>query len=285
MRGKSLEVSTPAAGKGASWRGPGKEAAPMADECSTPKAPRELRKKLKNGEITEAEFERQVAALRLTPADAATPDAPSSPARSLSRQFSELMDPEVKSLLSKTKLGKEKEVKEILSRNPGILKDAADMYGNTVLHLAALNGHKRIVKEVLRNSQHYDPYAVNKKGLSAADLARDFNYPELADYIREKLPGIPFAKAEAPSTEAAIDKKQGQLDEVSVELARVQAERYDSVFVSHTACTQAWHRAHTPTPTHPHTHTQRTAGAGAAAAHTRIASRHQQGRPASPFES
>ena len=283
MRGKSLEVSTP--GKGASWRGPGKEAAPMADECSTPKAPRELRKKLKNGEITEAEFERQVAALRLTPADAATPDAPSSPARSLSRQFSELMDPEVKSLLSKTKLGKEKEVKEILARNPGILKDAADMYGNTVLHLAALNGHKRIVKEVLRNSQHYDPYAVNKKGLSAADLARDFNYPELADYIREKLPGIPFAKAEAPSTEAAIDKKQGQLDEVSVELARVQAERYDSVFVSHTACTQAWHRAHTPTPTHPHTHTQRTAGAGAAAAHTRIASRHQQGRPASPFES
>jgi ankyrin repeat protein len=109
---------------------------------------------------------------------------------------------QVKNLLSKVKLGKEKEVKEILSRDPSILKDAVDVQGNTMLHLAALNGHKRIVKEILRNADHFNPYAVNKKGLSAADLARAWNYPELADYIRDKLPGIPEAKAEAPGTEA-----------------------------------------------------------------------------------
>ena len=45
-------------------------------------------------------------------------------------------------------------------------------------------------QEVLRNADRFDPWAVNKKGFSAVDLARDFNYPELADYIREKLPGI-----------------------------------------------------------------------------------------------
>jgi len=59
---------------------------------------------------------------------------------------------QVKTLLSKVRLGKEKDVKEILNRNPAILKDALDVQGNTLLHLAALNGHKRIVKEVLRNA-------------------------------------------------------------------------------------------------------------------------------------
>ena len=109
---------------------------------------------------------------------------------------------QVKNLLSKVKLGKEKEVKEILSRDPSILKDAVDVQGNTMLHLAALNGHKRIVKEMLRNADYFNPYAINKKGFSAVDLARDFNYPDLADYIREKLPGIPEVKAAAPGTEA-----------------------------------------------------------------------------------
>jgi len=47
---------------------------------------------------------------------------------------------QVKNLLSKVKLGKEKEVKEIIGRNPAILKDAFDVQGNSVLHLAALNG-------------------------------------------------------------------------------------------------------------------------------------------------
>ena len=240
----------------------------MADEfedagVSTPKAPRELRQRLKNGEITEEEFERERLAIKTGAAKArlslgagapeSAPDSPSSPTRTLSRQFSELMDPEVcsacgvypsrggdenyvipaeigpcargggrgavgrfqrtrgspgmrrgqvKNLLSKVKLGKEKEVKEILSRDPSILKDAFDVQGNTMLHLAALNGHKRIVKEVLRNADHFNPYAINKKGLSAVDLARAWNYPELADYIRDKLPGIPEAKAEAPGAEA-----------------------------------------------------------------------------------
>ena len=47
---------------------------------------------------------------------------------------------QVKNLLAKVKLGKEKEVKEIIGCNPAILKDAYDVQGNTILHLAALNG-------------------------------------------------------------------------------------------------------------------------------------------------
>eukprot|EP00802_Teleaulax_amphioxeia_P015767 Tamp_15866.p1 GENE.Tamp_15866~~Tamp_15866.p1 ORF type:complete len:477 (+),score=187.51 Tamp_15866:69-1433(+) len=209
----------------------------MADDGGaslTPKAPRELRQKLKNGEITEEEFERQRLAIKTSAAKArlsvdtasegAAPDAPPTPG-ALARQFSEMMDPEVKNLLSKVKLGKEKEVKEIIGRNPAILKDAFDVQGNSVLHLAALNGHKRIVKEVLRNADRFDPYVLNKKGFTAVDLARDFNYPELAEYIREKLPGIKEATAAAPGTEKAENLKQDQLDDVSEALARVQAER------------------------------------------------------------
>ena len=41
------------------------------------------------------------------------------------------------------------------------------------------------------------------QGFSAVDLARDFNYPELADYIRGKLPGITESAAAAPGTEKA----------------------------------------------------------------------------------
>ncbi len=41
------------------------------------------------------------------------------------------------------------------------------------------------------------------QGFSAVDLARDFNYPELADYIRGKLPGISESAAAAPGTEKA----------------------------------------------------------------------------------
>ena len=78
----------------------------MDDEqgVSTPKAPRELRQKLKNGEITEEEFERERLAIKTGAARARlsqqgaemeASESPSSPSRTLSRQFSELMDPEV----------------------------------------------------------------------------------------------------------------------------------------------------------------------------------------------
>ena len=77
------------------------------DDCgvSTPKAPRELRQRLKNGEITGEQFERERLAIKTGAAKArlslgAAPeigaDSPSSPSRTLSRQFSELMDPEVR---------------------------------------------------------------------------------------------------------------------------------------------------------------------------------------------
>ena len=79
----------------------------MADDGGaslTPKAPRELRQKLKNGEITEEEFERQRLAIKTSAAKArlsvdttsegTAPDAPPTPG-ALARQFSEMMDPEV----------------------------------------------------------------------------------------------------------------------------------------------------------------------------------------------
>jgi len=75
---------------------------------STPKAPRELRQKLKNGDITEEEFERQRLAIKNGAArtrlsiESSTPSSellyqstPDSPDIALSRQFSEMMDPEV----------------------------------------------------------------------------------------------------------------------------------------------------------------------------------------------
>jgi len=70
----------------------------MADDGGaslTPKAPRELRQKLKNGEITEEEFERQRLAIKTSAAKARLSVDTASEGAALARQFSEMMDPEV----------------------------------------------------------------------------------------------------------------------------------------------------------------------------------------------
>mmetsp|Transcript_10437 Transcript_10437/g.34833 ORF Transcript_10437/g.34833 Transcript_10437/m.34833 type:complete len:410 (-) Transcript_10437:2207-3436(-) len=149
--------------------------------------------------------------------DSPTSPTPSSPAG---------VDPAVKIIISKIKLGKDKEVKEIIASNPSIIKTATDTSTNTtLLHLAALNGHKRIVKELLRHTEYFDPYAKNIKGLTAVDLARDFNYNDLSDYIKSKLPGIEESHPKAGAGQSLMERRMDQLDDVSEDLIRIQNER------------------------------------------------------------
>ena len=60
-----------------------------------------------------------------------------------------------------------------------------DKDGNTLLHMAASQGHKALVKELLRRGA--DPAVTNFSGKKCYDLAHELNYWELGDYIREKL--------------------------------------------------------------------------------------------------
>ena len=60
--------------------------------------------------------------------------------------------------------------------------------GNNLLLIAASNGQKRIVKELLRESEKIDVYAHNHKGQNAVECAREFKYEELAQYIATKVP-------------------------------------------------------------------------------------------------
>mmetsp|Transcript_23508 Transcript_23508/g.63478 ORF Transcript_23508/g.63478 Transcript_23508/m.63478 type:complete len:94 (-) Transcript_23508:164-445(-) len=79
------------------------------------------------------------------------------------------------------------EVKELLSFKPSLVKDAVDPAGNTLLHIAAREGHKRIVKELLRHQAWFDINARNEAGKTALELAQALNYGEVAEYLQSKL--------------------------------------------------------------------------------------------------
>jgi ankyrin repeat protein len=88
------------------------------------------------------------------------------------------------SLWQAAKLGKLQGVKEALDAQTVALDDI-DADGNTLLHMAAGQGHKLLVKELLRRGA--DPQVINFGGKTCYDAAHELNYWELGDYIRGKL--------------------------------------------------------------------------------------------------
>ncbi len=63
-----------------------------------------------------------------------------------------------------------------------------------MLHVAASNGQKRIVKQLLREAtggdSKLDVYACNYAGQNAIQCALQFRYKELAEYLASKLPSL-----------------------------------------------------------------------------------------------
>jgi hypothetical protein len=82
------------------------------------------------------------------------------------------------------KLGKIQAVKDALEAETVTVSDI-DHDGNTLLHMAASQGHKALVKELMRRGA--DPQIINFTGKRCYDMAHELNYWELGDYIREKV--------------------------------------------------------------------------------------------------
>ena len=77
------------------------------------------------------------------------------------------------------KLGKLKEVKAALDATVVDLDDI-DVEGNTLLHMAASQGHKLLVKELLRRGA--DAQVISFAGKKCYDAAHKLNYWEVRLY-------------------------------------------------------------------------------------------------------
>ena len=100
------------------------------------------------------------------------------------------VDAMVRNIMSKARMGKLKEFKALLQSQPELLSKAVDSKGNNLMLIAASNGQKKIVKELMRNPDKIDLHARNNVGKNALNLAVDFKYQELAEYLKEKLPEL-----------------------------------------------------------------------------------------------
>jgi hypothetical protein len=90
----------------------------------------------------------------------------------------------VKQIFQKVRFGKHAEVDELLTKYGDMLGKEVDDKGNTLLHVAAQNGHKRLAKTFLRIGVSL--LSKNHDGRSPAELAHHFNFKELGDYLDSK---------------------------------------------------------------------------------------------------
>ena len=129
----------------------------------------------------------------------------------------EALEPDVRRVISKARLGRTSEFKELINGDPTLLTRAVDTHGNTLLHIASSNGKRKIVKELLRQYKErpdqIDVYARNLKGQNAVDCALEFNFSELADYLREKHPRL----SEEQPTPAEVDAGAGAAEEAPLD--------------------------------------------------------------------
>jgi len=95
---------------------------------------------------------------------------------------------------------------------------------------AARNGHKSIVKELLRRNCKFD--TKNSVGKEEWDLAFDFNFSDLGDYIRDKtgLPSLSKGGGAPESIGAAGTKDGGKGGGGGVELTKKSVTTDDSEF-------------------------------------------------------
>ena len=115
------------------------------------------------------------------------------------------VDVMVREIMSKARMGKSKEFKALLESEPELLSKAVDSKGNNLMLIAASNGQKKIVKELMRNPDKLDLHARNNVGKNALNLAIDFKYQELAKYLKEKLPEL--SKVAPPAEKKAAEGK------------------------------------------------------------------------------
>ncbi|CAI2380208.1 unnamed protein product [Moneuplotes crassus] len=66
----------------------------------------------------------------------------------------------------------------------GIDPNSKDKFGNTILIIGAQNGDKSIVKSALRYGAHIN--AANKNGNTALHYCYEYDYIELAEYLKSK---------------------------------------------------------------------------------------------------
>eukprot|EP00294_Goniomonas_avonlea_P012050 CAMPEP_0114543756 /NCGR_PEP_ID=MMETSP0114-20121206/2524_1 /TAXON_ID=31324 /ORGANISM="Goniomonas sp, Strain m" /LENGTH=199 /DNA_ID=CAMNT_0001728113 /DNA_START=82 /DNA_END=678 /DNA_ORIENTATION=+ len=93
-----------------------------------------------------------------------------------------LMPEEFLSIFSKARHNHYKEVALMFDQGAPI--DGRDQFGNTVLHLACQNGHKRLAKACLRREA--DTNAPNYKGNTPLHFCFAFGYTELGEYLIAK---------------------------------------------------------------------------------------------------
>jgi len=131
------------------------------------------------------------------------------------REDMETLGPDVRAVISKARMGNRKEFKELVTADPSLLMRAVDSGGNNLFHIAATNGKKKIVKELLRQGDSIDLYARNKKDKNVLDCAVEFKYTELADYLRDKYPRLSDPLQDAPLQDAAAEKVPQEVGAVS----------------------------------------------------------------------
>jgi len=117
----------------------------------------------------------------------------------ISKPMRQEVDPAARRIIGKARMGKTKDFKELTEEDAELYTRAVDAHGNNLLHIAASNGQKKIVKEIMRNKDKLDLFARNDKGKNALDLALEFNYHDVAQYLAEKLPALaePHEQAQA----------------------------------------------------------------------------------------
>eukprot|EP00960_Hanusia_phi_P043412 756033-Hanusia_phi.AAC.4 len=93
-----------------------------------------------------------------------------------------IADDELKDFFSKIRHNKVAEVEDSLQS--GFPLDKRDAHGNTPLMVAAQNGHKRLVKMILRSGA--DPNATNHQGNTALHFATAYGYNTLSKYLISK---------------------------------------------------------------------------------------------------
>ena len=131
------------------------------------------------------------------------------------REHMETLGPDVRAVISKARMGNRKEFKALVTEDPSLLTRAVDSGGNNLFHIAATNGKKKIVKELLRQGDSIDLYARNKKDKNILDCAVEFKYTELADYLRDKYPRLSDPLQDALLQDAAAEKVPQEVGAVS----------------------------------------------------------------------
>jgi hypothetical protein len=90
----------------------------------------------------------------------------------------------VKQIFQKVRFGKHAEVDELLTTYGESFGKEIDDKGNTLLHVAAQNGHKRLAKTFLRIGVSL--LSTNQDGRTPAEVAHHFNFKELGSYLDSK---------------------------------------------------------------------------------------------------